>query len=303
MSVKICIKPCSAYNLSRGILRNNSMEEIIKLQNVSFGYGSNTAGGQPIPALRNISLSFYKGEFVALLGHNGSGKSTLAKLLNGLLTPSSGSVEVFGLSTAEEDNLFDIRKNVGVVFQNPDNQTVASIIEDDIAFGPENLGIPREEIIERVDWALRSVGMAGHKKGTPHNLSGGQKQRIAIAGILAIKPQVLVLDEATAMLDPKGRKEVIDVITKLNKEEHITVILITHFMAEAVNADRIIVLNEGEIYNSGTPAEIFRSDSGLEKIGLELPMPVRIRNELVKRGINLPEILTTEQLAEALCQL
>ncbi len=279
------------------------MEEIIKLTDVNFGYGSNTAGGQPIPALKNINLSFYKGEFVALLGHNGSGKSTLAKLLNGLITPTSGNVEVFGLNTSVEKNLFDIRKNVGVVFQNPDNQMVASIIEDDIAFGPENIGIPRQEIIERVDWALRSVGMAEHKKGTPHNLSGGQKQRIAIAGILAIKPKVIVLDEATAMLDPKGRQEVIDVITKLNKIENITVILITHFMSEALNADRIVLLNDGEIYKSGTPSEIFSLDDELEKIGLELPLAVRLKKQLQKYGIDLPNVLTNEQLTEALCQL
>lgn len=222
--------------------------EAIRFENVYFSYGE----GENDPfALSGVSLSVEEGEFVAVLGHNGSGKSTLARLTNGLLSPASGKISVFGMDAAEQKNLFEIRKNVGVVFQNPDNQTVASIVEDDIAFGPENVGIPREEIGKRIDFALNAVGMSEFRTATPARLSGGQKQRIAIAGVLALRPKIMILDEATAMLDPRGRKEVIDVVLRLNREEKITVVLITHFPEEALLADRALVLNRGEIVMPG----------------------------------------------------
>ena len=208
-------------------------------------------------ALRKIDFSVEEGEFVAVLGHNGSGKSTLARLIDGLLTPTDGEITVLGLDAREPKNLFEIRKQVGIVFQNPDNQTVASIVEDDVAFGPENIGVDREEIGERITFALEAVGMQAYRHSTPTRLSGGQKQRIAIAGALALKPKILILDESTAMLDPLGRKEVMDVVLRLNKEEKMSVIMITHFMEEAVTADRIIVMNEGRVYMQGGK-EIFK---------------------------------------------
>ena len=209
--------------------------EIISVKNVSFSYDKKS------DTVRNVSLSVNKGEYLSIVGHNGSGKSTLAKLLNALLIPDSGEITVFGLSSSKKENLFEIRKNVGVVFQNPDNQLIASIVEDDIAFGPENLGVPREEIKERIDFALKSVNMLEYKKSASERLSGGQKQRIAIAGVLALKPQVIVLDESTAMLDPVGRREVLDVVKKLNKDYGTTIIAITHYMEEVVDSDRVIV--------------------------------------------------------------
>ena len=216
----------------------------IELNNVYFSYVLSET--DIIKAVRGISLTIEEGSFVAIVGHNGSGKSTLAKLFNGLLVPDYGTVRVFGMDTKDAKNVFDVRKSVGMVFQNPDNQMVASIIEDDIAFGPENLGVEREEIVRRVDWALEKVGMLEHKKGTPFKLSGGQKQRLAIAGIIAMKPKVIVFDESTAMLDPQGRAEVMKVAHELNKEG-MTVICITHYMEEALGADRLIVLNDGKI--------------------------------------------------------
>lgn len=275
-------------------------ETIIKIDNVDFAYKTNEGKAQ---ALENVSLNIDKGEFVVLLGHNGSGKSTLAKLLNGFLLPDNGKINVLGMDTADENHIFDIRSKVGLVFQNPDNQLVASIIEDDIAFGPENLGVPREEIIKRVEWALEVVNMSDYRKHTPFKLSGGQKQRIAIAGILAMLPEVLVLDESTAMLDPKGRNEVLETIKRLNKEKGVTVILITHYMDEAIKADKVVVMDKGRILKTGTPIEIFSDIETIYKTKLELPVATKISYELKKAGLDIPLVLTDEELVEGICQL
>ena len=237
---------------------------IIELKSVSFRYG----GAKNKYAISNLSLSVEEGEFIAIVGHNGSGKSTLAKLMNGLLEPVSGDVIVDGINTRDDDKIYDVRKTVGVVFQNPDNQMVATIIEDDVAFGPENLGLKREEIGERVDYALKSVGMEEYREREPFKLSGGQKQRIAIAGVLAIKPRVLILDESTAMLDPPGRDEIMRVVDRLRKESNMTVITVTHFMEEAQSADRIIVLNGGKLVMQGKPEEVFSQSDKLLGAGL-----------------------------------
>lgn len=274
----------------------------IELENVSFSYVLGEK--QIIKAVKNISLNIEEGSFVAIVGHNGSGKSTLAKLFNGLLIPDKGTVKVFGIDTKEEKRIFDVRKSVGMVFQNPDNQMVASVIEDDIAFGPENLGVEREEIIKRVDWALSKVGMLEHKKGTPFKLSGGQKQRLAIAGVLAIKPKVLVLDESTAMLDPQGRAEVMKVAHELNKESGITIIAITHYMEEALDADRLIVMNDGEIVEDGAPKDVFSKYEKLNSIKLSVPLVTQISRTINQMGITIdPTIMKKEELVNSLCQL
>ena len=273
------------------------MEKILKVENASFSYDKVNK------AVKGVSFEVNKGEYIVIIGHNGSGKSTLAKLLNGLLVPDGGEITVAGFSAKDKKSLFEVRKRVGVVFQNPDNQLVASIVEDDIAFGPENLGIERKEIGERIDFALKAVGMEEFRKVSPARLSGGQKQRIAIAGILALKPEILVLDESTAMLDPQGRKEVLEVVEKLNKEEKVTVIAITHYMEEAVKADRILVINHGELVMSGTPKEIFSREEELTKIGLELPPVCQIAKGLKEQGLQLNNgILTEEELLEAICE-
>ena len=271
---------------------------LITLSDVSFSYDDKHK------AIKNLSLSVEKGEYIAIIGHNGSGKSTLAKLFNALAVPTKGTVVVDGFSSSDKKDLFEIRKRVGVVFQNPDNQLVASIVEDDVAFGPENLGVKREEIGERIDFALKSVGMEKYRRSSPTRLSGGQKQRIAIAGVLALKPQVLVLDESTAMLDPKGRKEVLEVVKKLNKEQGVTVITITHYMDEVIDADRVIVLNDGEITLIGSPKEIFSQKEKLKACGLELPLATYIASKLIEKGVRIDgEILTPTQLKETLCAL
>lgn len=277
------------------------MQTAVELKNVSFSY--NAGHDNSFEAVKDISLSIDEGSFVALVGHNGSGKSTLAKLLNGLLLPTKGEVLIFGNSTMDNTKLYDIRKNVGMVFQNPDNQMVASIVEDDIAFGPENLGIEREEIIRRVDWSLSKVGMLEHKKGTPFKMSGGQKQRLAIAGVLAIMPRIIVLDESTAMLDPQGRKEVLKVAHELNKEEGITIIHITHFMEEALEADRLIVMNDGKIVFDDTPQEVFKHYDELKEIKLAVPWDTQLAISLNKMGIDVGEIVYEEDLIDKLCQL
>lgn len=271
---------------------------LLQAKNVSFSYDKLNN------VISDISLSIEKGEYVAVIGRNGSGKSTLAKLFNGLLKPDSGEIIVDGLNALEKKNLFEIRKRVGVVFQNPDNQLVASIVEDDVAFGPENLGIKREEIGERIDFALKSVGMEKFKKSSPTRLSGGQKQRIAIAGVLALKPQVIILDESTAMLDPKGRKEVLEVVDKLNKEQSVTVLTITHYMDEVVHADKVIVLENGKIAMFGTPEQIFEQKEEIKRLGLELPLPMIIADKLREGGLKLSsKILTEKDLGEELCRL
>ena len=280
----------------------------IEFKNVYFSYDDGEQGeAQDVfspqnYALKGVDLSVEEGEFIAVLGHNGSGKSTLARLTNGLLTPSSGEISVLGLSVNEEKNLFDIRRQVGVVFQNPDNQTVASIVEDDIAFGPENIGVEREEIGRRISFALDAVGMSEFRHATPQRLSGGQKQRIAIAGVLALKPRVMILDEATAMLDPKGRKEVIDVVLRLNREEKITVILITHFPEEALLADRAVVLHKGEVVLQGKPQDVFSRGEELEKYALVMPRSVRVCRALTEGGLSVPDGMDAEGIAEDVCR-
>lgn len=262
---------------------------LIELKNVSFSYDNK------IDVIKDVSLSIFEGEYIAVIGHNGSGKSTLAKLFNGLVKAQKGTVIVDGFDCQDKKQVFEVRKRVGVVFQNPDNQLIASIVEDDIAFGPENLGVKREEIGERIDFALSAVGMQKFRKASPTRLSGGQKQRIAIAGVLALKPKVLVLDESTAMLDPQGRSEVLEVAKKLNKEQKTTIINITHYMDEVVSADRVLVLNQGQIVLSGTPKDIFTKKDEIRSLGLELPIATIIADELNQNGINLKADVLTEQ--------
>ncbi|MBR2341655.1 MAG: energy-coupling factor transporter ATPase [Clostridia bacterium] len=282
--------------------------EAIKFENVYFSYEPTSSepfydgqDGRQAFALNGIDFSVREGEFVAVLGHNGSGKSTLARLVNGLLSPTRGEIRVFGMPTSEE-NLFEIRKTVGIVFQNPDNQMVASIVEDDVAFGPENVGVEREEIGRRIDFALSSVGMEKFRTSMPTRLSGGQKQRIAIAGVLALKPRVMILDESTAMLDPRGRKEVMDVVLRLNKEEKITVLLITHFPEEAMLADRAIVMDHGKIVKQGAPKNVLLSGD-VENYGLKMPISVRTCRVLRKDGVPVPDCLNATELALSLKKL
>lgn len=270
----------------------------IELTNVSYSY--RVGEGQAVRALRNVTFSVERGEFVALAGMNGSGKSTLAKLLNGLFIPSAGDVVIDGINTRDEERTFDVRRKAGMVFQNPDNQMVATIIEDDVAFGPENVGIPREEIIERVDWALEAVGMTEFRTRSASKLSGGQKQRVAIAGVLAMKPDIIIFDESTSMLDPEGRAEIMDVAKKLN-ESGITVITITHNMDEAAQADRIIVLKKGRLVLDGTPKEVFASPE-VEACGLALPPAAAMQRMLEERGFAFGSTVTDEdELVEGIC--
>lgn len=279
------------------------MKNMIDVQGVTFLYESNDQG-DVVEALKDINIEVKKGEFVTIIGHNGSGKSTLAKHINALLKPSQGDVWVKEMNTKDDENTWNIRQTAGMVFQNPDNQIVATIVEEDVAFGPENLGIPSAEIRVRVDEALTTVGMLGFKDKGPHLLSGGQKQRIAIAGVIAMKPDCIVLDEPTAMLDPSGRKDVIDTIKKLNKEENITVLNITHFMEEAVTSDRVIVMEDGDIVLEGTPREVFSKVAELKALGLDVPQVTDLAFELRKEGIDLPEdILTVDEMVMQLCQL
>ena len=267
------------------------MSEIfIHARDLCFSY-SEEEGREENPALQNFSVDICRGEYVAVLGHNGSGKSTFAKLLNYILEPTSGELTVGGVDLSHKDlsdeDILNLRKNVGMVFQNPDNQLVATIVEQDVAFGPENLGIEREELRHRVDHALETVGMTAYAKHEPHRLSGGQKQRVAIAGILAMMPQCVVFDESTAMLDPGGRREVLDTIRKLNREEGMTVLNITHYMNEAAEADRIIVINDGELLLDGTPDEIFAQRDVLHKVGLEVPQCAELIHALRQAGIKI----------------
>ena len=264
----------------------------IEFENVSFCYEESGTF-----SIRNLNFSVEQGEFVAVLGHNGSGKSTLARLSNGLLEPDEGTVSVFSRRITSK-NLYEVRKDVGVVFQNPDNQTVATIVEDDVAFGAENIGLAREEIGRRIDFALRAVGMEAYRTATVARLSGGQKQRVAIAGVLALSPRVLILDESTAMLDPRGRREIVDVVTRLNKEKGITVLLITHFMEEALLADRAIVMNRGEIVMQGTPREIFARKEDLLTYNLSLPRISVICEKLRAGGMKIQDTLDVETLAK-----
>ncbi|MBQ8429281.1 MAG: energy-coupling factor transporter ATPase [Clostridia bacterium] len=279
--------------------------EALKFDNVRFSYAdTNQDNAQDVFAedaffaIDGVTLSVQEGEFVAVLGHNGSGKSTLARLTNGLLTPTDGNVTVLGMDISNSKNLFEIRKGVGIVFQNPDNQTVASIVEDDIAFGPENVGLPRTEIGERIDFALDAVGMQAYRHSTTERLSGGQKQRIAIAGVLALKPRIMILDEATAMLDPRGRKEVMDVVLRLNKEEKITVLLITHFPEEALLADRAIVMHQGKIVMEGKPETVLSDEKRLEEYALKLPRSLRVCHALQQGGIPVENGMNAYMVAQ-----
>ena len=270
-------------------------DAIISFQDVSFSYEEGA------PVLEHLNLDIRPGSFVAILGHNGCGKSTAAKLMNGLLVPKAGRVLVDGIDTADEENLLEIRRRVGMVFQNPDNQIVANVVEEDVAFAPENLGVPSEEIRSRVDEALKLVGMYEYRSHAPHLLSGGQKQRVAIAGVIAMRPECIVLDEPTAMLDPQGRKEVISTIERLNRESGITVVLITHHMTEAIRAQRVIVMDEGRILTDGTPKQVFTQVELLKSAGLTVPATTELLYDLNRAGFCLPlDALSTEECAQAL---
>ena len=277
------------------------MDNIVKVNNISFEYITDEA---KLKAIDNLSLDVKKGEFVAIIGHNGSGKSTLSKNLNAILMPTEGNILIDDMDTKEEERLWDIRQTAGMVFQNPDNQIVATIVEEDVAFGPENLGIEPKEIRRIVEESLKSVGMYDLRDRQPHLLSGGQKQRVAIAGIIAMRPKCIIFDEATAMLDPSGRKEVMKTIKRLNKEENITVIHITHFMEEAVEADRVVVMEKGKKILEGTPREVFSKIKMLKEIGLDVPCMTELSSLLIEEGINISsDILTVDEMVLELCQL
>lgn len=280
---------------------------IIKADDLVFDYIRRDEEGNVenvTEAVDHVSLDVEQGQFIAILGHNGSGKSTLAKHINAILKPTEGEMTVDGMSTSEEDNVWSVRQTAGMVFQNPDNQIVATIVEEDVAFGPENLGVPTDEIWERVNKALESVNMTMYRGYSPNKLSGGQKQRVAIAGVLAMKPKCIVLDEATAMLDPLGRKEVMSATIELNKVEKITVILITHYMDEAVLADKIFVMDKGKIAMEGTPRQVFSHVEEIRELRLDVPAATAMAYELRKAGYNIPkDILTRDELVEAVCQL
>ena len=281
-------------------MESNSGEVLFDIRHVSHTF--ETEEGKTFDALKDVTAQIIKGEFTAIIGTNGSGKSTLARHLNALLIPTEGELIVEGMRTSDAGRVWDIRQKVGMVFQNPDNQLVAAVVEEDVAFGPENLGVPPEEIRERVDLALEKVGMISYRKQAPSMLSGGQKQRVAIAGVLAMKPDCIVLDEPTAMLDPKGRKEVMDTIHELNKTEGITIVLITHFMEEAVTADHILVIDKGVLKMEGTPREIFSQADKVTEIGLDVPVPADLARRLRKKGMAVSEkCMTDEELGEALC--
>ena len=272
---------------------------LIEIVNVGFQY----AGAEKV-ALKNISLSIQKGEVVAIVGHNGSGKSTLCKMLNALLLPGEGTVTVDGMDTRDENNMLEIRRRVGMVFQNPDNQLVTTIVEEDVGFGPENLGVKPSEIRARVDEALREVEMTAYAEKASHALSGGQKQRVAIAGLLAMQPEVLVLDEATAMLDPRGREEVLSTVKKLNRERGMTVVMITQFMEEALGADRVFVLSDGRLVMEGTPKEVFNERVLLEESRLDAPAFVKLRDDLIAVGVPVShEAMTCDSLADELSRV
>ena len=275
---------------------------IIQARDLTFRY--TTAEGVAPTVLDQVNLDIEAGSFVAILGHNGSGKSTFAKHLNAILLPTSGKVYVDGMDTTDEDKLLDIRRTVGMVFQNPDNQIVASVVEEDVAFAPENLGVPSEEIRRRVDEALAAVGMTEYARHAPHLLSGGQKQRVAIAGVLAMRPRCIVLDEPTAMLDPVGRREVLDTVCRLQRELGMTVVLITHHMDEAARAQRLVVMDNGHVVMDGPPAQVFQNVVGLRRLGLEVPDSVSLLYELRQAGLDVPlDVLTCEDCAQALAHI
>ncbi len=280
------------------------MDNFIEFKNVTFSYDEDENNNIGETVIENFSLQIEKGDFVAVLGHNGCGKSTIAKLCNGINIPQSGKVFVDGIDTADEEKINDIRQKVGMVFQNPDNQIVATIVEDDVAFGPENLGVDPAEIRRRVDEALKKVGMYDYRMSEPHKLSGGQKQRVAIAGIIAMQPQCIVLDEPTSMLDPRGRKEVMDTVKLLNEEYGITVIFITHYMDEAAKANRVIVMEKGEVILDGNPREVFSHIDTLKKVGLDVPESTYLARELKNEGIDIKgDILTVDELLNEIIRI
>lgn len=280
---------------------------IIETQDLVFEYIRRDEDGNVEAvnkAVDEVNIDVNQGDFVAILGHNGSGKSTLARHINALLVPTEGTVWVSELDTSDSKNVWDIRQQAGMVFQNPDNQIVATIVEEDVAFGPENIGVPTEDIWKRVDYALEKVGMAAYREYSPNKLSGGQKQRVAIAGVLAMKPKCIIMDEPTSMLDPSGRKEVMDTILELNKKENVTVLLITHYMDEAAMADKIYVMDAGKVVMEGTPRQVFTNVEKMRELRLDVPQATELAYELIEKGIPLPKgILTSKELVEELCRL
>ncbi|MBY0051940.1 energy-coupling factor transporter ATPase [Brevibacillus agri] len=276
-------------------------ENLLALQDVSYTYDDEN--GSRVPVLKDVDLTIPKGSFVSVLGHNGSGKSTMAKLMNALLLPEGGKVLVSGMDTSQGELVWEIRRRVGMVFQNPDNQIVGATVEDDVAFGLENMGVEPEQMRQRIDEALASVGMEPYLLAQPHRLSGGQKQRVAIAGIMAMRPSVIILDEATAMLDPQGRQEVLQLVRRLNRDEGITIINITHFPEEAVYSDKVVVMNAGEVLMEGPPGDVFNQVERLKAVGLDVPFAVRLRHMLASKGIDLPFVLHQEELVEHVCRL
>ena len=277
------------------------MSKIIETRELTYAYAMSEEDGKATVALRGVDISIEKGSFVVVLGHNGSGKSTLAKTFNAVLLPLGGNVYVEGMDTRDEELLLEIRRRVGMVFQNPDNQIVANVVEEDVAFAPENLGVEPEEIRRRVDDALKEVGMYKYREHAPHMLSGGQKQRIAIAGVIAMRPKCIVLDEPTAMLDPQGRREVLKAVTRLNREHQMTVVLITHHMSEAALADRVVVMSEGAVIADGTPKEVFVQVDRLQSVGLTVPETTLLLHELNREGYDLPlDALSVDECAQAL---
>lgn len=278
------------------------MDNIIRIEDLLFEYRRDDEE-EPVTAVNHVSLDIRRGSFTAIIGRNGSGKSTLAKNVNALLLPSGGAVYVNGFRTTDDDKLWEIRQTAGMVFQNPDNQLVSSIVEDDVAFGPENLGIPPKEIRSLVDEALRSVKMYQHRKKAPHLLSGGQKQRVAIAGVVAMRPECIILDEPTAMLDPLGRQEVMEIIQKLHREG-ITILLITHYMEEAARADRVVIMDDGKVALDGTPQEVFAHEEEIRQLSLDVPFAVELAARLRRRGVEIPlGIIDEEGLVDCLCKL
>ena len=281
--------------------------KMIKTDKLVFEYAKRDEEGNIIGksrAIDEVSLDIEPGQFIAILGHNGSGKSTLAKHMNALLVPSDGTMWVYGMDTKEDEHLWDVRQSAGMVFQNPDNQIIGTVVEEDVGFGPENLGVPTEEIWQRVEDSLKAVGMIEYRHHSPNKLSGGQKQRVAIAGVMAMRPKCIVLDEPTAMLDPNGRKEVLRSVMELRKREHITVILITHYMEEVVDADHVFVMDHGHVVMQGTPREIFSQVDTLKHYRLDVPQVTILADELRKRGLDIPAgVLKKEELVEILCRL
>lgn len=281
--------------------------DMVQTDNLIFEYEKRDEEGNvtgTYRAIDGVNINAREGQFIAILGHNGSGKSTLAKHMNAILVPTGGTMWVSGWNTKEPEHLWDVRQSAGMVFQNPDNQIIGTVVEEDVGFGPENLGVPTKEIWKRVEDSLRAVGMLDRRKDSPNKLSGGQKQRVAIAGVIAMEPKCIVLDEPTAMLDPNGRKEVISAVEKLRREKNVTVILITHYMEEVVDADQVFVMDDGRIVMHGTPREIFSRVDELKKYRMDVPQVTMLADELIHRGVDLPKgILRREELVEALCRL